>query len=146
MIIMIIIQTWMACRDRNLGYPCNLYSVKYKRCALATDGVNRPLLRGDTTWTGDFKCREVKTGFYWKKWRQTGSSGTLIGWKSGQTSNHFCPSMGPNGGSVAMDSEKTDDHIQFSTVSILYSRVLLLTDEPLTSEPAVHKNCHNTDK
>ncbi len=32
---------------------------------------------------------------------QTGSSGTLIGWKSGQTT----PSMGPNVGSVAMDSE-----------------------------------------
>ena len=37
------------------------------------------------SWTGDFKCREVKTGFYRKKWGQTGSSGTLIGWKSGQT-------------------------------------------------------------
>jgi hypothetical protein len=31
--------------------------------------------------------------------KQTGSYGTLIGWK-----NHFCPSMGPNGGTVAMDS------------------------------------------
>ncbi len=37
------------------------------------------------TWTGDFKCREVKTGFFRKRWTQTGSSGTLIGWKSGQT-------------------------------------------------------------
>ncbi len=37
------------------------------------------------TWTGDFKCREVKTGFCRKRWTQTGSSGTLIGWKSGQT-------------------------------------------------------------
>ncbi len=37
------------------------------------------------TWTGDFKCREVKTGFYRNRWMQTGSSGTLIGWKSGQT-------------------------------------------------------------
>ncbi len=37
------------------------------------------------TWTGDFKCREVKTGFYRNKSMQTGSSGTLIGWKSGQT-------------------------------------------------------------
>jgi hypothetical protein len=33
---------------------------------------------------------------------QTGSSGTLIGWKSGQTT--FVPSMVPDGGSVAMDS------------------------------------------
>ncbi len=41
--------------------------------------------RGGTTWTGDFKCREVKTGFCRKRWMQTGSSGTLIGWKSGQT-------------------------------------------------------------
>ena len=31
-----------------------------------------------------------------------GSSETLIGWKSGKT--NLCP-MGPNGGSVAMDSE-----------------------------------------
>ncbi len=37
------------------------------------------------TWTGDFKCREVKTGFCRNISMQTGSSGTLIGWKSGQT-------------------------------------------------------------
>ncbi len=37
------------------------------------------------TWTGDFKCREVKTGFFRNRSMQTGSSGTLIGWKSGQT-------------------------------------------------------------
>ncbi len=41
--------------------------------------------RGCTTWTGYFKCREVKTGFYRNRSMQTGSSGTLIGWKSGQT-------------------------------------------------------------
>ncbi len=41
--------------------------------------------RGCTTQTGYFKCREVKTGFYRNKSMQTGSSGTLIGWKSGQT-------------------------------------------------------------
>jgi hypothetical protein len=40
---------------------------------------------GCTTWTGYFKCREVKTGFYRNRSMQTGSSGTLIGWKSGQT-------------------------------------------------------------
>ncbi len=33
---------------------------------------------------------------------QTGSSGTLIGWKSGQTTN--VPLWDRNGGSVAMDS------------------------------------------
>ncbi len=37
------------------------------------------------TWTGDFKCRAVKTGFCRNRSMQTGSSGTLIGWKSGQT-------------------------------------------------------------
>ncbi len=37
------------------------------------------------TWTGDFKCREVKTGFCRNISMQTGSSRTLIGWKSGQT-------------------------------------------------------------
>ncbi len=40
---------------------------------------------GGTTWTGDFKCREEKTGFCWNISTQTGSPGTLIGWKSGQT-------------------------------------------------------------
>jgi hypothetical protein len=40
---------------------------------------------GCTTRTGYFKCREVKTGFYRNISMQTGSSGTLIGWKSGQT-------------------------------------------------------------
>ncbi len=44
-----------------------------------------PLPRGCTTWTGYFKRREVKTGFYRNRSMQTGSSGTLIGWKSGQT-------------------------------------------------------------
>ncbi len=53
------------------------------------------------TWTGDFKCREVKTGFYRNRSMKTGSSGTLIGWKSGQTT--FVP-LGLNGGSVATDS------------------------------------------
>ncbi len=45
--------------------------------------------RGCTTRTGDFKCREVKTGFFRKRWMQTGSSGTLMGWKSGQST--FAP-------------------------------------------------------
>ncbi len=43
------------------------------------------MYRGGTTWTGDFKCREVKTGFCRKRWTQTSSSMTFIGWKSGQT-------------------------------------------------------------
>jgi hypothetical protein len=34
-----------------------------------------------------------------KEINQTCSSETLIRWK-----NHLCPSMGPNGGTVAMDS------------------------------------------
>ncbi len=41
--------------------------------------------RAGTTWTGDSKCREVKTGFGRKRPMQTGSSETLIGWKSGKT-------------------------------------------------------------
>jgi hypothetical protein len=52
---------------------------------------------------GDRKCREVKTAFCRKGQMQTGSSGTLIGWKSGKTM-HFCPSMGLNRGNLAMDS------------------------------------------
>ncbi len=44
-----------------------------------------PLFLMRWTWTGEFKCREVKTGFYRIRSMQTGSSGTLIGWKSGQT-------------------------------------------------------------
>jgi hypothetical protein len=48
-------------------------------------GILAEKSRGCTTWTGYFKCREVKTGFYRNKSMQTGSSGTLIGWKSGQT-------------------------------------------------------------
>jgi hypothetical protein len=35
--------------------------------------------------------------------QQTGSSGTLI---AGNLVKPLCPSMGPNGGSVAMDSEE----------------------------------------
>ncbi len=51
---------------------------------------------GGTTWTGDFKCWEVKTGFFRKRWMQTGSSGTLIGCKSGQ--NTFVPPWDRMGG------------------------------------------------
>jgi hypothetical protein len=36
-----------------------------------------------------------------KEIMQTGSSETFIGWKPGKTT---CPSLGPNGGSVAMES------------------------------------------
>jgi hypothetical protein len=43
------------------------------------------LPRGGTTRTGEFKCREVKTGLLRKRLMHTGSSGTLICWKSGQT-------------------------------------------------------------
>ncbi len=50
------------------------------------------------TWTGDFKCREVKTGFY-RNISFFWDSHWLEIW-----SNHFCPSMGLNGGSVATDS------------------------------------------
>jgi hypothetical protein len=41
--------------------------------------------RAGATRTGDLKCREVKTGFGRKRPMQTGSSETLIGWKSGKT-------------------------------------------------------------
>ncbi len=54
--------------------------------------------RGGTTWTGDFKCREVKLDFAERDERKPDFRWLEI-W-----SNHFCPSMGPNGGSVAMDS------------------------------------------
>ncbi len=76
---------------------------------------------------GDLKCREVKTGFAQRDECKPLISNfllTLIGWKSGKTTyvplwdrmeggwlwtlelgkNHLCPSMWPNGGSVAMDS------------------------------------------
>ncbi len=50
---------------------------------------------------------------------QTGSSETLIGWKSGQTI--YVPVyMGPNGGSVAMDSVDSDVPICLSA-SVLYA-------------------------
>jgi hypothetical protein len=44
-------------------------------------------VRGGTTWTVDLKCREVKTRFCRKRWMQTGFSETLIGWKSGKTTD-----------------------------------------------------------
>ncbi len=53
---------------------------------------------------GRFQMQGRKTGFCRKRSMQTGSSGTLNGWKSGQT-NFFLYGMGPNGGSVAMVSE-----------------------------------------
>ncbi len=78
------------------GCPDTAISIRFPPgCPNPPDGPNFPswmswllphfsLLRR-WTWTVDFKCREVKTGFCRKRWTQTGSSGTLIGWKSGQT-------------------------------------------------------------
>ncbi len=42
-------------------------------------------------------------------------------------SNHFYPSMGPNGGSVAMDSEKEDPSATAAT-SALYSAGPVVSD------------------
>ncbi len=46
------------------------------------------------------------SGFCRKRSLQTGSSGTVIGYKSGQTTN--VPLWGPNGVSVAMDSGRRE--------------------------------------
>ncbi len=48
---------------------------------------------------------------------QTGSSETLIGWKFGK--NHLCPSMGPNGGSVAMDSGRNMKYFPVAAQSLM---------------------------
>jgi hypothetical protein len=56
-----------------------------RRCKAWWTNHSSDLLLRRWTWTGDFNFREVKTGFCRKRWTQTGSSGTLIGWKSGQT-------------------------------------------------------------
>ncbi len=45
--------------------------------------------------------KALDPGSGWATLMQTGSSETLIGWI---WKNHLCPSMGPNGGSVAIDS------------------------------------------
>jgi hypothetical protein len=46
---------------------------------------------------GKFQMQGGKNWFCRNRSMPTGSSATLIGW-------HLCTSMGPNGGSVAMDS------------------------------------------
>jgi hypothetical protein len=52
---------------------------------------------------GRFQMQGVKTGFWRKRQMQTGSSGTLIGWKSGQTT--FVPLWDRmEGACMAMDS------------------------------------------
>ncbi len=61
------------------------YLIFIVRTAISTDMYFLDYDPRRRTWTGDFKCREVKTGFYRNRSMQTGSSGTLIGWKSGQT-------------------------------------------------------------
>jgi hypothetical protein len=60
---------------------------------------------------------------------QTGSSGTLIGLKSGQTM-HVCPSIGPNEGSVAMDSEVILDDICIAVYVLGYFDKLFLNQDP----------------
>ncbi len=62
------------------------YCINYKaHSILSNRSLDQTNIQRRWTWTGDFKCREVKTGFCRKRLTQTGSSGTLIGWKSGQT-------------------------------------------------------------
>ncbi len=66
----------------------NIFRAKARNCSYSTNiSPNKKFgnIQRRWTWTGDFKCREVKTGFYRNRSMQTGSSGTLIGWKSGQT-------------------------------------------------------------
>ncbi len=83
-------QNW--CTEVRLG-NVSVHNRPWNSWSKILGGLNRLLLtenRGGTPWTGDFKCREVKTGFCRKRWTQTGSSGTLIGWKSGQTTLSLC--------------------------------------------------------
>ncbi len=75
---------WMYARKQRLQL-CVLCEYTHKATSPTITG-------GGTTWTGDFKCREVKTGFYRNRSMPTGSSGTLIGWKSGQTT--YFPLLG----------------------------------------------------
>ncbi len=69
---------------------------------LAADMAWVHLMRPIEAVTGRFQMQEVKTGFCRNRSMKTGSSETLIGWKSEK--NHLCPSMGQNGGSVAMEN------------------------------------------
>jgi hypothetical protein len=51
---------------------------------------------------------------------QNGSSTTLIGWISGKTTFALRPSIGPNGGSVAMDSVQQPNSFLFYGTSDRY--------------------------
>jgi hypothetical protein len=76
---------------------------QYARSAPSPPPPPPPASWGGTIWTGDFKCREVHKNwilpkemnanrFFWDShWLDSGS-------------NHLFPSMGPNGGIVAMNS------------------------------------------
>ncbi len=48
-------------------------------------GTEKRAQRRYDIWKGDFKCGEIKTGFFRNRSMQTGSPGTLIGLKFGQT-------------------------------------------------------------
>ncbi len=82
------------------------------------------------TWTGDFKCREVKTGFCRKRWTQTGSSATLIGWKSGQTT--FIPPWDRMEGAwlMAIDSGNADRICSTMLKHFGLGRTAFFTDDP----------------
>jgi hypothetical protein len=60
---------------------------------------------------GDPNCREVKIGICRKRLMQTGSSETLIGWKSGNSTD-VPPWDSPDGGNAAMDSVMNEKVIQ----------------------------------
>ncbi len=64
---------------------------------------------------------------------QTGSSKSLIGWKSWK--NHLCPSMGLNGGSVAMDSGSQNGDDYFLVSIKIYGTVRMQKRQPLYWPP-----------
>jgi hypothetical protein len=86
------------------------YYSDYRRC---TVDHRRSIIepgtqdRGGTTWTGDLKCKEVKTGFWKKRSMRTGSSETLIGCKSGKIS--YVPLWNRLEWAIAMDSVVTQN-------------------------------------
>ncbi len=72
------------------------------------------ILRSGTTWTGDLKCRALKTGYAERDKRKP----VLIDshWLE-ISKNLLCPSMGPNGGSVMETARKA----RVAPIVVLYN-------------------------
>ncbi len=116
--------TW-SCRWREL------MSLLLKNRLIFNKTVFAPLLyQRWYTWTGDLKCREVKTGFCRKRYCKCKPVLLRLSLAGRAT---LCPSMGPNGGNVAIVIYGLSEIQIYHKISNIASLIAEYSDSFITS-------------